>query len=196
MVVGKPAPCSLPLCASAFSFPNVDALDAASSISPLSATLLPRAAAKGTKDTRGWDSVPIVNPIFPFNRRFISNSHRITSFAYPHPLTPIESYSCKKQGEGVPMASRLFPCDLATRRNVRNSTLFMSLLHNSRTPRAGGYIRHSSLRNLRALCVSALSLFLLGLQLSTACPERRRRGNRQRSAPLPGGYTTPIRQKC
>jgi hypothetical protein len=29
-------------------------------------------------------------------------SHRITSFAHPHPLTPIESHSCKNRGEGVP----------------------------------------------------------------------------------------------
>jgi hypothetical protein len=28
---------------------------------------------------------------------------RITSFACPHPLTPIESYSCKKQGGGGPL---------------------------------------------------------------------------------------------
>jgi len=83
------------LCVSALSSPNVDALDAASSISPLSATL--------TKNTRGWVSVPIVNPISQFNRRFISNSHRITSFAHPYPLTPIESYSCKKQGEWSPL---------------------------------------------------------------------------------------------
>jgi len=31
---------------------------------------------------------------------YLPNSHRITSFAYPHPLTPIESHSCKKQGGG------------------------------------------------------------------------------------------------
>ena len=102
MVVVKPAPCSPPLGASAFGSPNVDVRDAASSASPLSAPLLPRAAAQGTKNTRGWVSVPIVNPISQFNRRFISNSHRITSFAYPRPLTPIESYLCKKQGRGSP----------------------------------------------------------------------------------------------
>jgi hypothetical protein len=28
---------------------------------------------------------------------------RITFFAHPHPLTPIESYSCKKQGGGAPL---------------------------------------------------------------------------------------------
>jgi hypothetical protein len=32
-----------------------------------------------------------------------ANSHRITSFAHPHPLTPIESSLCKKQGEGSPL---------------------------------------------------------------------------------------------
>jgi hypothetical protein len=30
------------------------------------------------------------------------NSHRITSFAHPHPLTPVESNLCKKQGAGGP----------------------------------------------------------------------------------------------
>jgi hypothetical protein len=102
-MVVKAAPFSLPLCASAFGSPNVDVRDAASSASPLSAPLLPRAAAQGTKNTRGWVSVPIVNPISQFNRRFISNSHRITSFAYPRPLTPIESYLCKNRGWGSPL---------------------------------------------------------------------------------------------
>ena len=32
-----------------------------------------------------------------------ANSHRITSFAHPYPLTPIESSLCKKQGEGSPL---------------------------------------------------------------------------------------------
>jgi hypothetical protein len=173
----NPIPSSSDLCAlyvSAFSSPNVDALDAASSVSPLSAALLPRAAAQGTKNTPGWMSVSIINPNFQFNRRLISNSHRITSFAYPHPLTPIESHLCKKTGGGVPTVSRPFPCDLAARRNADNFNLFMGLLHNSRIPRAGDYVRHSSLRNLSALCVSALSLFLLGFRLSTACPEPRK----------------------
>jgi hypothetical protein len=31
-----------------------------------------------------------------------ANSHRIIFFAHPHPLTPIESHLCKKQGEGSP----------------------------------------------------------------------------------------------
>jgi hypothetical protein len=142
MVVVKPAPCSPPLCASAFRSPNVDARGAASSVSPLSAALLPRAAAKGTRNNREWVSVPVVNPIFQFNRRFIPNSHRITSFAYPHPLTPIESHLCKKQGEGVPLTpsrrrGTSYLC--ATRRNPRNSNLFMGLVHNSRIPRGGGY---------------------------------------------------------
>ena len=92
-----PLPSSSDLCVSAFSSPNVDARDAASSVSPLSATL--------TKNTRGCVSDPIVNPNLQFNRRLISNSHGITSFAYAHPLTPIESYSCKKQGGGGPFQS-------------------------------------------------------------------------------------------
>jgi len=36
-------------------------------------------------------------------RPFFPNSHRITSFAHPHTLTPIESHLCKKQGGGGPL---------------------------------------------------------------------------------------------
>ena len=81
----------------------------------------------------------------PFNFRlstvnYLPNSHRIIFFAHPYPLTPIESYSCKKQGEGVPLTpsrwrGALCPC--ATRRNARNFNHFIRLLHNSRTPRGG-----------------------------------------------------------
>jgi hypothetical protein len=76
------------------------------------------------------------------------NSHRITSFAYPHPLTPIESYSCKKQGEGVPLTpsrrrGTSYLC--VTHRNPRNPNFFMRLLHNSRTARGWGATTHHSL---------------------------------------------------
>jgi hypothetical protein len=136
------------VCVSAFTSPNVATLDAASSISPLSATLLPRAAAKGTKNTRVWVPVPTVNPIVQFKRRLISNSHRITSFAHPHSLTPIESYSCKKQGEGVPLPpsrrrGTSYLC--VAHRNPRNPSLFICLLHNSRTARGLGGTTHHSL---------------------------------------------------
>jgi hypothetical protein len=92
------------------------------------------------------------------NRPFNANSYRIIFFAYPHPLTPIESYSCKKQGGGVPLtpnrgrpSSCLCPTrrnprlpragwergNSSTRTNARNFNLFMGLLHNSRTPPGG-----------------------------------------------------------
>ena len=89
-------------------------------------------------------------PVYPEERREqrrrvnrtslrpVPNSHRITFFAHPHPLTSIESYSCKKQGGGVPLTpsrERQDSCLCATRRNPRNSNTFMGLLHNSRTPR-------------------------------------------------------------
>ncbi len=109
------------LCVSGFSSPNVDAADAASSVSPLSATL--------TKNTRGWVSVPIANPIFQFNRRFIPNPHRITFFAHPHPLTPIESYSCKKQGRGYPPVGQTFSLSSLT-----SSIPILSLLRYLITP--------------------------------------------------------------
>src|SRR5580704_5592435 len=72
-----------------------------------------------------------------------ANSHRIIFFAHPHPLTPIESYSYKKQGGGVPLTQchgRWASCLCATRRNPHNSNPFMGVRHNSRTPppRGGG----------------------------------------------------------
>jgi hypothetical protein len=136
-------------------------------------------------------------PVYPEERRehrrrvdrtlpsLSPNSHRITSFAHPHPITPIESYSCKKQGGGVPLTpsrERQASCLCATRRNPRNSNPYMGLLHNSPTPPGGRYIRHSSLRNLSALCVSALSLLLIGFRLSTprpVYPEPRRERSRR-----------------
>jgi len=42
----------------------------------------------------------------------LPNSHRIIFFAHPHPLTPIESYSCKNKGKGAP--AFLQPSNLPT----------------------------------------------------------------------------------
>ena len=118
------------------------------------------------------------------------NSHRITSFAHPHPITPIESYSCKKQGGGVPLTqthARRDSCLCATRRNPRNSNPFMVLLHNSRTPPGGG-------TSATLLCASRRTAFTPArpghqrlppsrsgsylFRSSTARPEQRRRVNR------------------
>jgi len=65
---------------------------------------------------------------------------RITSFAHPHHLTPIESYSCKKQGRGWGI-QRFHPAQPLplfstaskhpTHSNARISTLFIRLLHSS-----------------------------------------------------------------
>jgi hypothetical protein len=44
-----------------------------------------------------------LSPVNRTSLRPFLNSHRIISFAYPRLLTPIESYSCKKQGEGSPL---------------------------------------------------------------------------------------------
>ena len=74
-------------------------------------------------------------------RPFFANCHRIIFSAYPHPLTSIESYSCKKQGGGVPLTpnpGRRASCLCEIRRNPPNFNLFMGLLHNSRTPPGGG----------------------------------------------------------
>jgi hypothetical protein len=67
---------------------------------------------------------------------------RITSFADPHPLTPIKSYLCKKQGEGVAGVHSLFrlpSTSSVTHSNARlpraearcNPFPLMGLLHRS-----------------------------------------------------------------
>jgi hypothetical protein len=89
---------------------------------------------------------------------------RITSFAYPHHLTPIESHLCKKQGRGwgprhlhstqcLPSFST--PSKHPTRRNARISTLFMRLLHSSLDTRGGSLLltRHS----MKSVCPERLS---------------------------------------
>jgi hypothetical protein len=48
----------------------------------------------------GWGLPSFFKSVSHYNPPFTTNPHRITSFAYPHPLTPIESHSCKKQGGG------------------------------------------------------------------------------------------------
>jgi len=71
----------------------------------------------------------------------------IMFFARPNPLTPIESYSYKKQGRGwvsrrtpptqaVPSFSTAAKC--VTRRKRRKPISFMPLLHDLRTPPGGG----------------------------------------------------------
>jgi hypothetical protein len=49
----------------------------------------------------GWGLPSFFKSVSLSSDDFTSNSHRIIFFAHPHPLTPLESYSCKKQGEGV-----------------------------------------------------------------------------------------------
>jgi hypothetical protein len=72
---------------------------------------------------------------------------RITSFAHPHHLTPIESYSCKKQGRGWGIQrfhpAQPLPLFSTTSRHPAHSTahmstLFMRLLHGSLDTRSGG----------------------------------------------------------
>lgn len=53
------------------------------------------------------------------------NSHRITTFAYPYPLTPIESHSCKKQGG--PPYPKPAASDLISLRNTQESPQPQSL---------------------------------------------------------------------
>jgi hypothetical protein len=90
-------------------------------------------------------------------RPFFPNSHRIIFFAHPHPLTPIESYSCKKQGRGwgirdflsaqsLPLFST--PSKHSTRSNARNPIPFMRLLHSSLDTRGVGHTSFKSNRGV------------------------------------------------
>src|SRR5580698_523883 len=107
-----------------------------------------------------------LSPVNRTSLRPFLNSHRIISFAYPRLLTPIESYSCKKQGEGVPSTlgrRRGASYSWATRRNSRNSNIFMGLLYNSRTARGWGLqrslcLRHSTFDLLRSLPTTHYSI--------------------------------------
>ena len=108
------------VCVSALTSPNAATLDAASS-SPLSATLLPRAAAKGAGPTIWVLSHNVNSHCSGLNAAsiFLTPIESYSSHT-PYPLTPIESYSCKKQGEGGPPHPKpvargpMHPC--ATRR--------------------------------------------------------------------------------
>ena len=59
-------------------------------------------------------------------RPLFANSHRIIFFAHPHPLTPIESYSCKKRGGGVPYPE-LRATGLMSLRDTQESSQLHSL---------------------------------------------------------------------
>jgi hypothetical protein len=80
---------------------------------------------------------------------------RITSFADPHLLNPIESYLCKKQGGGSPI--RYFFIPSVTHSNARNSNPVMYLLHDSRDIPGWGHALLSALsfratRGIRFFC--------------------------------------------
>ena len=103
---------------------------------PLVADLQPRPSLRSR-------AFPSPRPAIPF---------RITSFAHPHHLTPIESYSCKKQGRGVVSSASTQPLPLfstpskhPTHSNAHISTLFMRLLNTSHHTRGGGLILDQTL---------------------------------------------------
>jgi hypothetical protein len=58
-------------------------------------------------DTRGWGPHLVTHHSFTPSAQgpLTTIPFRITFFAHPHPLTPIESHSCKKQGVGVSRGS-------------------------------------------------------------------------------------------
>jgi hypothetical protein len=84
---------------------------------------------------------------------------RITFFAHPHPLTPIESYSYKKEGRGwVPghLAPTQARSTCATHSNTRNPNIVIHLVHDSLDTQGVGQPLLPSVR-FHVLCVSALS---------------------------------------
>jgi len=95
------------LCVSAFSSPNLSPFNP--KLLALS-TLRPEERNEGSPAEGSTFSRPSLRPLpavdcklsAASSRPSFPNSHRITSFAYPHPLTPIESYLCKKRGRGYP----------------------------------------------------------------------------------------------
>ena len=107
MVVANPARCSLPHCVSAASSPNVDARDASSSASPLSATLAKNTRGRATSQSSEKNSnrnPPVLNFQLlvlsavegsAFNR-LSPNSRRIRTSA-KHTPNPFEMRSFKTQ---------------------------------------------------------------------------------------------------
>ena len=70
-----------------------------------------------------------------------NNPFRITFFAHPHPLTPMESYSCKNRGEGGILRPNYFfprfpqPCNTQPRAMPLNPRIFIRLRRiSARTP--------------------------------------------------------------
>ena len=57
---------------------------------------------------RGGFLGPLFFPILSATHNNAHNPFRITSFADPHPLTSIESYSCRNRGVGYPSATLHF----------------------------------------------------------------------------------------
>jgi hypothetical protein len=65
------------------------------------------------------------------------NPFRITLFADPHPLNPIESHSCKKQGRGTPSASQSLP-SFSTSAHKSNTTVHITSLPSRAFSNASG----------------------------------------------------------
>ena len=94
----------------------------------------------------GGSSDPCSSPILDSFDEAIP--FRITSFADPHPLTPIESHLCKKQGRGWGRCQRFHPTQTLPlfstaskhpiRRNSRKPSHSIGLLTFLCTPRDGG----------------------------------------------------------
>jgi hypothetical protein len=86
----------------------------------------------------------------PKESQTVTISFRITSFAHPHQLTPIESHSYKKQGEGVSQrrlftqAVPLFPQRVNLQRTATPATSFHSCVYSTLLWTPGGYPLHTT----------------------------------------------------
>jgi hypothetical protein len=186
------------LCVSAFSSPN---------LSPFNPKLLALSAQRLEERNEGSPAEgstfnrPSLRPVPAVDcklsavslRPSFHNSHRIIFFTYPHPLTPIESYSCKKQGEGVPLTpsrrqGTSYLC--VTHRNPRNPSLFICLLHNARTARGGGPLLTTHYPLLTVHPGNPYSRWRILIHVRAR--KARRPGNPgTRHAPLPDCYRFP-----
>jgi hypothetical protein len=96
---------------------------------------------------------------------------RMIFLAHPYHLTPIESYSCKKQGRGYARLrhSPSFPLSTASSHappsNVRKSFLFMGLLHDPLDTWGWGVTPPKPVASVSAKNVSLLHYLLFSFRL-------------------------------
>jgi hypothetical protein len=111
---------------------------------PVKSSVLPRLPLHKNRSLRTRSESTLPQPLIPLHfKSFISNVYKKPGGGASHSRFKV-----------LQLVTPLLP-SLRTRRNIRNSNLFTSLLHNSRTPRGWGYFARS-----RPYLITSFSLLL------------------------------------